>query len=109
MTSLYSHDIILVLFQWIIKQNYKEEIVTGDWSQSMDRYTSSDIFSRLYQDENITRFLVLNHYLPEIIICAFLFFITHSQSNQAVMTTKTLNFLVCRFVPLVVSSALYYI
>ena len=25
-TSLYSHDIILVLFQWIIKQDYKEKI-----------------------------------------------------------------------------------
>ena len=25
MTSLYSHDIILVLFQWIIKQDYKKK------------------------------------------------------------------------------------
>ena len=24
-TSLYSHDIILILFQWIIKQNYKKK------------------------------------------------------------------------------------
>ena len=34
MTSLYSHDIILVLFHWIMKQGYKEKIVTEDWSQS---------------------------------------------------------------------------
>ena len=25
MTSLYSHDIILVLFQWVIKQDYKKK------------------------------------------------------------------------------------
>ena len=35
-TSLYSHDIILVLVQWIIRQEYKKKkyLVTGDWSQS---------------------------------------------------------------------------
>ena len=35
MTSLYSHNIILVLFLWIIKQVYKKKkyLVTGDWSQ----------------------------------------------------------------------------
>ena len=33
MTSLYSHDIISLLFQWIINQNYKKKS-TGDWSQS---------------------------------------------------------------------------
>ena len=34
MTSLYSHDIILVLFKWIIKQDYKNKyLVTGDESQ----------------------------------------------------------------------------
>ena len=34
-TSLYSHDIILVLFQWIIKKDYKNKyLVTGDWGQS---------------------------------------------------------------------------
>ena len=34
-TSLYSLDIILVLFQWIIKQDYKKKyLVIGDWSQS---------------------------------------------------------------------------
>ena len=37
MTSLYSHDIILVLFQWIIEQDYKNKyLVTGDWSKSTD-------------------------------------------------------------------------
>ena len=35
MISLFSHDIILVLFQWIIKQDYKNKyLVTGNWSQS---------------------------------------------------------------------------
>ena len=34
MTSLYSHDIILVLFQWVIKQDNKVKIITGEWSQS---------------------------------------------------------------------------
>ena len=35
MTSLYSHDIIFVSFQWIIKKDYKNKyFVTGDWSQS---------------------------------------------------------------------------
>ena len=34
-TSLYNHDIILFLFQWIIKQDYKEKLVTEDWSQSI--------------------------------------------------------------------------
>ena len=29
MTILYSHDIILVLFQWIVKQDYKEKKKTG--------------------------------------------------------------------------------
>ena len=35
MTSLYSHSLILVLFDWIIKQGYKSKyLVSGDWSQS---------------------------------------------------------------------------
>ena len=37
-TSLYSHDIILVLFYWVIKQDYKcynKRLATGDWSQSI--------------------------------------------------------------------------
>ena len=34
MTNLNSHIIILVLFHWIIKQNYKKTNITGDWSQS---------------------------------------------------------------------------
>ena len=30
-----SHDFTLVLFQWIIKQDYENKyLVTGDWSQS---------------------------------------------------------------------------
>ena len=33
--SLNSHDIILVVFKWIIKQDCKKKcLVTGDWSQS---------------------------------------------------------------------------
>ena len=44
--GLYNHDIILVLFKWIIKQDYKNKyLVTGDWSQSksgaMDIVTDS--------------------------------------------------------------------
>ena len=36
MTSLYSRDIILALFNWIIKLDYKNKyLVTGDWSQSI--------------------------------------------------------------------------
>ena len=35
MTSLYSHDITLVLFKWIIKQIIrKKKFVTRDWSQT---------------------------------------------------------------------------
>ena len=35
MTSLCCHDIILVLFWWIFKQDYKNNyLVTGNWSQS---------------------------------------------------------------------------
>ena len=37
-TSFYSHDIIHVLFYWIIKQDYKKKkkiIITRDWSQSI--------------------------------------------------------------------------
>ena len=35
-TSFYSHDIIHVLFYWIIKQDYKKKnLVTRDWSQSI--------------------------------------------------------------------------
>ena len=35
MTSFYIHDIILVLFQWIIRHDYKNlYLVTRDWSQS---------------------------------------------------------------------------
>ena len=34
-TSLYSHEITLVLFLWVIKQIIrKKNLVTGDWSQS---------------------------------------------------------------------------
>ena len=45
-TSLYSHDIILVLFQWIIKQDYKNKyFVTGDWGQSKVNPKSSDIIT----------------------------------------------------------------
>ena len=36
MTGLYSHDIILDLFQRIIKQDYKNKIDTGDWGQSKE-------------------------------------------------------------------------
>ena len=38
MTSLYSNVIILLVFQWIIKQDYKKKcLVTGDWSQSIHK------------------------------------------------------------------------
>ena len=37
MTSLFSHNIILVLFWWIIKHDYNNKyLVIGDWSQSTD-------------------------------------------------------------------------
>ena len=46
MTSLYSLDIILVLFQCIIKQDYeKKYLVTGDWSQSTPNSHSIQHFS----------------------------------------------------------------
>ena len=40
-----SHDITLVVFQWIIKQDYKNKyLVTGDWIQS------NNIFSRVVNE-----------------------------------------------------------
>ena len=37
-TSLYSYNIILALFLWIIRQDFKKKyLVTGDWGQSSNK------------------------------------------------------------------------
>ena len=49
-TSLYNHDIILILFQWIIKQNYKKtKIVTGDCNQSGVSLLGYRSYYKIYQ------------------------------------------------------------
>ena len=55
MTSLYSHDIIVVLIQWIIiKQGYKKKyLVNGDCSQSTWHLTPAVVKQRSRERKQI--------------------------------------------------------
>ena len=45
MTNVYSHDIILVLFQWIIKQDYKKkkQEAHGPWLAHLRDIATADM------------------------------------------------------------------
>ena len=45
MTSIYSHDIILVLFHWIIKQDYKKNIKSLEAGASLIMLQNTQIIN----------------------------------------------------------------
>ena len=74
MTSRYSHDIILVLFQLIIKQDYKNKyFVTGDWSHSVCgriRRGLSCVFGLLLSPQRVFFFFFLFFFF--LCVCFFI-------------------------------------
>ena len=71
-TSLYSHDIILVLFQWIIKQDYKEK----KWSLE----TGASLIPPLKGLDKLGRVAIILYKGDNF--CNYLFALLYTQSSQ---------------------------
>ena len=102
MTSLYSHDIILLLFySGSSFRIIRKKLVTGDWSQSTNIATCIHLDFSRYQVSSGTIWYVLLKPLSHIPLITFWFWneINFSQLSETVVkysswkhTTKTYNF-----------------